>query len=421
MKRTWVKASLFFFFIAACIGALLRWAFVSEVQWLDFRFFMHAHSHLAILGWVFLMLYTFLVHTFLSPAQQFQKKYKVLFRLLCLSCAGMMVSFPIQGYAFWSISFSTLHIIFSYAFTWFFLKDIKAANSGSLASVRFAKTALAFMVLSTLALWAMGPLMASDWRGSALYYATIQFYLHFQFNGWFIFALIALLFKLLEDKNAKLPEKQLNIFYILLIVSCFFTYALAVAWSNPLPVVFWINSIGVVIQLLALIYFFAILQKVSSDLKSLFSGKVRLFMGIAVVCFVAKILMQTAVVIPEIAKVSYTIRNFVIGFIHLILLGTVSHFIFGYALKTGLLKMETLWSRFGLYIFVTGFFLTEFTLFFQGILLWAAQGFFPYYYEILFLLSALLPLSLLLILAGESFQGSSKSTKITPRQGSQVH
>ena len=331
MKKVWVRTALLFFFIAACIGALLRWAFVAELEWMEFRYFLHAHSHLAMLGWVFLMLYTFLIHSFLDKNQQDKKIYKILFRLFFVSCVGMLIAFPIQGYGFWSISFSTLHIILSYIFIWFFWRDLKTKQNSGSTAVWFIKSSLVFLIISTLALWAMAPMMASDLRGSALYYATVQFYLHFQFNGWFLFAVLGLFFKILEQHEIELPKKTLNTFYYFLVISCFLTFALAVAWSNPLPVIFWINSTGVAFQLFALLWFLIFIKKVHARIKPIFIKQVRLLIGIAFACFILKILMQSAVIIPSMATVSYTIRNFVIGFIHLILLGVISHFIFGYA------------------------------------------------------------------------------------------
>ncbi|MEZ4987274.1 MAG: hypothetical protein R2795_19895 [Saprospiraceae bacterium] len=43
--------------------------------------------------------------------------------------------------------------------------------------------------------------------------------------------------------------------------------------------------------------------------------------------FATKVLMQTLVVVPFVAEAAYTIRNYVIGFIHLLLLGAVSGFL----------------------------------------------------------------------------------------------
>ena len=90
MKVIWVRTALLFLFIAASIGALLRWAFVAEVKGMEFRHYLHAHSHLAMLGWVFLMLYAFLIHSFLTENQQSKKIYKTLFGLIVIMLAAVM-------------------------------------------------------------------------------------------------------------------------------------------------------------------------------------------------------------------------------------------------------------------------------------------------------------------------------------------
>ena len=77
--RTWTIISLFNLLIAVSIGALLRFAFVEEVSWLVFRNFLHAHSHVAMLGWVYLALFTFFIYSFLTPSQQSNPQYKWLF------------------------------------------------------------------------------------------------------------------------------------------------------------------------------------------------------------------------------------------------------------------------------------------------------------------------------------------------------
>ena len=50
------------------------------------------------------------------------------------------------------------------------------------------------MLLSTLAIWSIPPIMIKMGAGSPIYQAAVQFYLHFQFNGWFIFAVLGLFF-----------------------------------------------------------------------------------------------------------------------------------------------------------------------------------------------------------------------------------
>jgi hypothetical protein len=98
------------------------------------------------------------------------------------------------------------------------------------------------------------------------------------------------------------------------------------------------------------------------------------------------------------AEVGYTIRNFVIGFIHLILIGFVTSAVIAYALRQQLLSAARPLSRLGIRLIILGFVGSEFILFLQGALLWGAYGFLANYYEMLFLISLALPMGILVLL-----------------------
>jgi hypothetical protein len=228
---------------------------------------------------------------------------------------------------------------------------------------------------------------------------AVQFFLHFQFNGWFIFTVLALFFRTLEEQEVDIPRKISNIFFLLLVISCILTYALAVAWSNPLPVIFIINGTGVIVQFMALVSLCMLLYGLRKEIHRTFNSIERIFIYAALGCFVLKILIQTAIVIPHIAQMGYTIRNFVIGFMHLILLGVVTMGIFGFAFRQGILKYA---ARHGAMLVMLGFLVMELLLFVQGIMLWAAQGFMPYYYEAIFGASLLIHLGAIWMLASKA-------------------
>ena len=198
MSKVWFRVALFNFLIAAIMGVILRYAFVAELSWLKFRYFLHGHSHVAMLGWVYQALYALLLSAFLSEEQQRSGYYRDVFLLSQAAVIGMFIAFPIQGYAAWPIAFSTLHVLASYFFAWRFWKDIR--GQGGL-SVLFVRAALLFMLFSTLALWGMIPIMIFGYQQKIIYYMTVQFYLHFQFNGWFTFTVLSLFFQLLESRN----------------------------------------------------------------------------------------------------------------------------------------------------------------------------------------------------------------------------
>ncbi len=397
MLRTWFKIALFNFFVAAIIGVLLRYSFVAEVPWLKYRNFLHAHSHVLMLGWIYLSIFLFFVHSFLSEQKQKKKKYRILFWLTQLSVVGMLISFPIQGYAFWSIFFSTLHVLLSYFFTFHFLKDLPNVGKSNYSN-RFVRIALLFMLLSSVALWSMGPIMVLGYQGKPIYYLGVQFFLHFQFNGWFLFAVLGLFFKFLEDHKIAYNFRHAKYFFYLLVISCFLSYALAVGLTNQNLFAFAINRVGVLLQLIAFGFFIAFLFPIRKlVLEKLSNLWIRTFAILAFICFGFKVVFQSTLGIPFIAKNIYTIPNFTIGYIHLVLLGIVTCFLLAFAMNEKWLNTNSIITKSGLMVFLSGIIATEFLLFLQGVMFWGRMGHLPFYSELLFSFSLLLPLGILLM------------------------
>ncbi len=392
MYKTWVRVSLLNLVVATAIGALLRFAFVREVPWMHYKYFLHAHSHVSMLGWVFLILFSGFVTTFLKKTQQ-KRTYPTLFWLTQITVIGMLISFPFQGYGMFSILFLVAHTLLSYMFTYRFIRDLRQNHNSSL-SAAFAKAALAFMVLSLFGVWLLGFTMATTGKGGIGYYLSIQFFLHFQFNGWFIFGVLALFFKVLEQHSVIVSAARLKYFFWLLFVSCLLTFFISIAWATDSALALWINNLGVVIQLIAAIVFIIMVRKL--PLKSIFRFWSRLLIKIAIVCFLLKILIQIALVNPEVAEMAFTIRNLTIVFIHLIFLGIVTLFMLGFSMHQGGFNIGKRSAQWGIVLILTGFILSELILFTQGTLFWMQLGFMPHYYLSLFVVSALMPVGLAL-------------------------
>lgn len=394
LKSSWISIALVNFAIAAIMGLLLRLAFVIELDWLSFRSMMHAHSHVALLGWLYLVFYALIWYKFIPIHLRKHTKYVRLFWFTQLNVVGMMISFPIQGYGLFSIIFSTLHLFSSYVFAYLVWKEAALSKSKSGLMLR---TAIIWMVISTLGVWELGPVMALGLKNTVMYFTAIQFFLHFQFNGWFTFGALAILFKLLSEKNIEVDQKRFQIFYWLLVVSCILTFALAVTWSSPNEYLFFLNGTGVIIQLGALFIGVLSLKPSYQLIKANLSGTVKTFYGLALISFILKILTQAFVVIPQIAVISYTIRQFVVGFVHLTMLGSISCFIIGVLIEENQINASKKSNLYALWAFVLGFVLMELILFIQGMMLWIKIGFMPFYYETILLISILLPAALLVI------------------------
>ncbi|EJL63420.1 hypothetical protein [Flavobacterium sp. CF136] len=391
MRKSWILICFVNFFIASLMGLCLRWMYVAPMEKVNFQFLMHGHSHVAMLGWVYLMLYCLIFHFFVPKEKQQKPIYNRLFWITELAVIGMMIDFPAQGYAFASILFSTLHIFCSYFFCYLIKKD---ANLTTLPEKKMLRTALFFMIFSTLGVWCLGPTVGLLGKASAFYQISIQFFLHFQFNGWFLFAVFALFFK---QVKLIIEAEKFRLFYNLFVATTLLTLALPVSWYLPNPVFYWLNALGVVLQLFAALLFIRFIRPQFQFFFAALPTITKTVYGFALFSLALKVVIQLVVLIPELAQVSHQIRNFVIGYIHLTMLGIITGFLFGFALQNDFLNSRNRIQKWGIAIFLLGFVTTEILLFLQGIWFFFGKGAFPNYYQNLFLSSIFLPAGLLFL------------------------
>jgi hypothetical protein len=388
------------------MGLLLRWMYVFPIEGVNFQFLMHGHSHVAMLGWVYMMLYCLIVYSFVPKAAQQKRIFNRLFWVTEVAVVGMMLDFPAHGYAFISILFSTLHIFCSY----YFVRLIwKRARPASVPEKIMLRTALLFMVFSTFGVWCLGPAVGLLGKASAFYQICIQYFLHFQFNGWFLFAVLALFFKQI---NLKIDEKKFRLHYTLFVIATVLTLALPVSWFLSNPIFYWLNAVGVVLQLVAVVLF---IQHTKSQLTTFFrtlSSLQKTVYGFALFSLVLKIGIQLVVLVPELAQMSHQIRNFVIGYIHLTMLGIITGFLFGLALQNDFLNTKNALHKWGIHVFLMGFLTTEILLFLQGLYLYFNLGALPHYYLSLFIGSIPLSFGLLMITVNLLRHENKKSHKL---------
>ena len=385
-----IIAAFILFLLAAILGLIMRLAFVVDMlDWFDYRNVQYAHSHTALLGWLFAIFYILIVRTFELKWQ----KYSRLYWSLQASVLGMLLAFPVVGHTSLAILFSSLHTVLLYVFIYKVWQDVNISSHGHVPAL-FLRASLFFLGLSTIGTWAIGPLMTAGMKGTALYYGSIQFYLHFQFNGWFIFSLLAIFFEWLRTKNLCTTIKYGTSFLWTSVIATVLTFALAVTWSTPHFSIFMINSLGVLNQLIALFLFIKLMLHLKIQLRSSISKYIYYVLLLSFVALILKILLQSVVIFPAMALVSYTIRNLVIGFIHLLMLGGLSLFTFGMIADA----VERPLNKIGTYLFISGVIVTELLLFGQGLMQWQGWGFMPFYYEMLVVGSSLIVTGIIFIL-----------------------
>ena len=396
LQRWWLNSALVIFFLVAILGMLMRYIYVSPISFLDYKHILHAHSHLAMLGWAFMLTAGVLIFFVLKKLTDVDLiKYRLVFLLNLLSVLGMLIFFTLHGYGFLSICFNTLHILSAYLFCYYAFQDFKQLPRSTGKS--FIQWALFWMILSTVGMWMLGPISTIFGKSSAYFYMTVQFFLHFQLNGWFTYAVLGVWIYRLQRNHPKFTIP--GMYFWILHLSLLFTYALSISWSSPLSVVFYLNSVGVFLQAIAFYLIFKKIFQHASPLKSLHHWTDWLF-ALGVLCLAIKVLIQLAVALPVVAEISYTIRNYVIGFIHLITLGSISFSLVAILLKENILAQNHITHK-GWKIFAVGFILKEILLFGQGTLLWLKKGFLPYYHELILGVTALLPLALFIVLIGQ--------------------
>jgi len=389
MKQSWTIVIFLNFLIAATMGLLLRSAFLWEIPWMDYRNMLHGHSHVALLGWTYLLFYALMVANLVPKNKRDRPTYKWLFYLTQFAVLGMMVAFPIQGYGPVSISFSAFHILCSYLFVYRIWKDMEFRDAALRSWFRLG---LVSMVLSTMGVWALGPIVASFGKISALYQVAIQFYLHFQLNGWFITIAMGLLMLFIGGNTIYKHRSKFVWMLFFYVTGLGLTYFHVLYWAYGLPVFQVLNSVGVSFQVIALgIWLNIFLTPLKGMLQKLPSiGRSLLYFGL--ISFISKVLLQQLLVIPYVAEMSTTVRPLIVGYIHLCMIGTASAL--GLLFTYHCLRISyPIWA---LRSWLAGFIGTEALLFVQGGMYSFRLGALPGYHEGLWAASCLLVLGIAL-------------------------
>ena len=398
------QLSLLYFIIAALLGCVLRFFRVFNIP-ITYKYIVHAHSHIALLGWVYLALTTLLYKLYLSKAE-IDQKYKRIFWFTQFTLVGMLLTFPFQGYALFSIIFSTLFLFASYWFSWFFYKDLPSKFK-STASAKCAKAALFYLLISSIGPWALGGIMNTLGAESVWYRIAIYFYLHFLYNGWMIMTLVTVYLFILEEHRIAITSKAFQKFYQMLNVGIGLSFFLSTLFAKPSIFLYILGGLGAAFQLCA----FYILLKASGSksvmIAPLFSKFQNKTIQLTVVLLGIKMVMQLLSAIPYFAQLAVTYLDMTIGYLHLTFLGVVTLCLFVFLDFFELLRIKK--SFFHLYL--VGFALTEILIFYKGITAWAATTLFSAYYPSLAVASLLILMALIGLLTVNYFRVSLSSKK----------
>jgi len=364
--REWIQIALINFCVVVLAGITLRYKINFPLPFVNQKYLLHAHSHFAFVGWVSVALMALMVNYLQQHNLDTNyKKYRWVLTATCLASYGMFVSFLIQGYAAFSITFSTLSIFISYFFIVLFWRDLNKVEDKSYAPKWF-KAALILWGLSSLGAFTLAYLMANHIMVQDYYFAAIYFFLHFQYNGWFLFVCFGLLFSFLFKKGF-LPTVAINKrLFVIMAVTVVPTYFLSILWLKLPKTLHLVADIAGILQLLVLFYFIRLFPAIKKKFPPEITKTTRYLWIMASIAFILKIVLQMLSIIPFLSHYAFGFRPVVIGYLHLSFLGIISFFILGY-MNEMLKLMNRHISKVGVFIFASGVLAQEIILMFQGL------------------------------------------------------
>lgn len=341
-----LKVPLILFFSAAVIGIVLRWHQLQPIDGFVYPFWLHSHSHIMFLGWVFNALsVNFVVH-FLST--QNHHWYKRIFTIINILIVCMLISFPLQGYGTYSILISTLHTVAVIIFIFRFFKDTKHFRHDQVLG--FARLSLIFFLISALGPFALGGLMTQGMGDTPWYRLAVYYYLHFQYNGVFTFGVLALSYRLLEQRGISINWSVVKTVRLLFFAACFPIFALSAIWMNPGLLYNSIGFLAALAQLGAYLLFFSSIRMNLRRVLEKFSVSSRILLLIALFSFALKLVLQLVSAIPAIALLANEVRFYVMAYLHLVLIGMVSFFLLAWYTECQYIP-SIKWYNLGMIIF----------------------------------------------------------------------
>lgn len=376
----WLRISFLNLVIVAFLGFFLRYKIAFYLPIIHQKFLLHSHSHFAFTGWISQSLMVLLIY-FLSQniGEYVYAKYRFIL-IANLTCSyGMLVSFLFQGYGLFSISFSTISILVFAIFSIYFWKDLNKIKTKNTAILWF-KASLLFGLISSLGAFGLSYLMINKVNDQNLYLAAVYFFLHFQYNGWFLFAGMGLLadkLYFLEHERQKLKS-----IFFLFFIACIPAYFLSILWVSFSASIYILLICAVIAQVIGWGFMIKILIKNKVQISNQLSQSGKILLILSGIAFSIKLLLQTASIHPALSQISYGFRPIIIGYLHLVLLGVTTIFILGYIISFKLININKILIR-GVLLFVIGIIINELLLMVQGV---SAMSYIivPYINEMLF-------------------------------------
>lgn len=363
--KKWYKLALFNLFVLTLLGLILRYKINFSLPFIEQKNLLHAHSHFAFNGWISFLLQVLILDFFTQNYSIKQRFWDRFFIASTILNYAMIFSFAWQGYGLFSIIFSTLALIISYVFVYGIVQSLPKENINYI-SVWFIKASLFFLVLSSLGPYILAYIIANKNEHQYPYHNALYFFLHFQYNGWFLFAVMGFLIKKLELQE-KYNKDHAKRFFVLLFITCIPSYLLTVLWHQTPFAVTVLNFITVAIEAIALFYGLLLLFKNYNITFKHLPIICRYYYSFAIAAFVLKVVLQIFSAHPRLGQLAFSFRPIIIGYLHLIFLVFVSLYLLGLLAEENIIPIKKFTAKLGLVLFSSGVIINEVLLAIQGV------------------------------------------------------
>lgn len=365
MKRSfWLKFSVFNFFIVALLGVTMRYKILYSMPFLDQKHLQEAHSHFAFYAWITNAIYVLILNYLSKINTEINlKKYEKLIIVNLIASFFMLGTFIYGGYFWASITGSTVALLCSFVFFFFFIRDSKKIQDTS--KIWFL-AGLFFAVISSVGVFNLGYMMMSKTATQDLYLASEYYYLHFQYNGFFIFSCIGFLLFSMKKAGSAISEKQNKLIFWLLFIGCIVGYGLSILWMKMPVFIFVAIVLATVGQTIGAVMLYNFVKKNWTNLVLKWSPMHRFVLMYAGFAFATKIALQLGSNIPALNQFAFGFRNVVIAYLHLVLLMCIATFLINEILATNYFTI-TKKLLLGVKLLLLGIFLNEFILGLMGV------------------------------------------------------
>lgn len=319
-----LKLAVINFVLVALVGSVMRYKVAFSLPFIEHKNLLDAHSHFAFYGWITTAIYILILADIKSKFPDLKvTKYSVVCIINLIGAYGMLAAFTYNDYYWLSILFSTVSLLCGWTFWLMLYFDVRKNKT---ISTRWYVGGLFFAFISSAGVFYIGYLTGSKQITNESLHASIFYYLHFQYNGFYIFSVIGLLLSRLQKIGIQISFKENDLIYYSLFISCLLGYGLSLLWMD-IPIWFYVGIVlGTLIQSYGWFVLLNFLAQWWKQIRQNWTGLqvfILIFVGFA---FIVKTLLQQISIFPSVAQFAFDYRPVAIAYLHLILLMGISTF-----------------------------------------------------------------------------------------------